>query len=91
MFSNMPIEADVSPLPSELTTPPVTKMCLAMKPFLALVVPWKRRTACGGVRRLRCLALVFTLPQSWPGNQPGSASATLHSRQRLRTDFADRA
>src|SRR5579883_463441 len=29
LFSNnMPIEAEVSPLPSELTTPPVTKMCL---------------------------------------------------------------
>src|SRR5262249_7526873 len=26
--SNMPIEAEVSPLPRELTTPPVTKMCL---------------------------------------------------------------
>jgi hypothetical protein len=24
----MPMEAQVSPLPSELTTPPVTKMCL---------------------------------------------------------------
>src|SRR5262249_2238430 len=28
---SMPIEALVSPLPSELTTPPVTKMCLGMK------------------------------------------------------------
>src|SRR5689334_24105741 len=28
----MPMEAHVSPLPRELTTPPVTKMCLAMKP-----------------------------------------------------------
>src|SRR5687767_1240952 len=27
--SNMPIDAQVRPLPSELTTPPVTKMCLA--------------------------------------------------------------
>src|SRR3954467_6483019 len=27
----MPIDAQVSPLPSELTTPPVTKMCLAIK------------------------------------------------------------
>ena len=27
-----PIEALVSPLPSELTTPPVTKMCLVMVP-----------------------------------------------------------
>src|SRR4051794_3390626 len=27
----MPIEAQVSPLPSELTTPPVTKICLAMR------------------------------------------------------------
>src|SRR5438105_1501221 len=26
----MPIEAQVSPLPRELTTPPVTKMCLAI-------------------------------------------------------------
>ena len=29
--SNMPIEALVSPLPSELTTPPVTKICLLMR------------------------------------------------------------
>src|SRR5436189_6482620 len=29
--SNMPIEAQVSPLPRELTTPPVTKMCLAIR------------------------------------------------------------
>src|SRR6266853_89283 len=29
--SNSPIAAEVSPLPSELTTPPVTKMCLVMK------------------------------------------------------------
>jgi hypothetical protein len=28
----MPIEAHVSPLPSELTTPPVTKMCFVMSP-----------------------------------------------------------
>src|SRR5438105_4398617 len=27
----MPMEAQVRPLPSELTTPPVTKMCLAIK------------------------------------------------------------
>jgi hypothetical protein len=27
----MPIEALVRPLPSELTTPPVTKMCLLIK------------------------------------------------------------
>src|SRR4051794_11384146 len=26
----MPMDAEVSPLPSELTTPPVTKMCFAM-------------------------------------------------------------
>jgi hypothetical protein len=26
----MPIDALVSPLPSELTTPPVTKMCFVM-------------------------------------------------------------
>ena len=30
----MPIEALVSPLPSELTTPPVTKICLVMKQSL---------------------------------------------------------
>src|SRR5690348_4706264 len=30
--SNRPIAAAVSPLPSELTTPPVTKMCLVMTP-----------------------------------------------------------
>ena len=29
--SSMPIDALVSPLPSELTTPPVTKMCLVMR------------------------------------------------------------
>lgn len=29
--NNMPIEALVSPLPSELTTPPVTKMCFVME------------------------------------------------------------
>src|SRR5437016_1227836 len=28
----MPTDALVSPLPNELTTPPVTKMCLAMSP-----------------------------------------------------------
>src|SRR5438128_3267268 len=28
--SSMPMEAAVRPLPNELTTPPVTKMCLAM-------------------------------------------------------------
>src|SRR6516162_5931115 len=28
--SSMPIDAQVSPLPRELTTPPVTKMCLAI-------------------------------------------------------------
>ena len=31
LLSNMPIEALVSPLPSELTTPPVTKICLLME------------------------------------------------------------
>src|SRR5579884_2016126 len=30
--SSMPIEAQVRPLPRELTTPPVTKMCLLMSP-----------------------------------------------------------
>src|SRR5947209_6806514 len=29
----MPIEAQVRPLPSELTTPPVTKICFAMSPL----------------------------------------------------------
>src|SRR4029077_7913565 len=29
--SNMPIEALVRPLPSELTTPPVTKICLVIR------------------------------------------------------------
>src|SRR3954447_1330970 len=28
--NSMPIDAQVNPLPSELTTPPVTKMCLAI-------------------------------------------------------------
>ncbi len=28
--SSIPIDAEVSPLPRELTTPPVTKMCLVM-------------------------------------------------------------
>ena len=34
--SSMPIEALVSPLPSELTTPPVTKMCLVMEEELGV-------------------------------------------------------
>ena len=38
--SSMPIEAQVSPLPSELTTPPVTKMCLAIEvPSARFIVP----------------------------------------------------
>ena len=38
--SSMPIDALVSPLPSELTTPPVTKMCLAMdmRTFLVTMI-----------------------------------------------------
>src|SRR3954447_9012001 len=32
----MPIEAEVSPLPRELTTPPVTKICLAIAPPSAI-------------------------------------------------------
>src|SRR5579862_754744 len=34
--SNMPMQADVRPLPKELTTPPVTKMNLAMKADLVI-------------------------------------------------------
>src|SRR5437773_867742 len=34
--SSMPIEALVRPLPRELTTPPVTKMCLATPVFLGM-------------------------------------------------------
>src|SRR5947209_5875694 len=37
----MPIEAHVKPLPSELTTPPVTKMCLA------IAVPLRRSYRAG--------------------------------------------
>jgi hypothetical protein len=37
----MPIEAQVNPFPKELTTPPVTKMCLAI---LALSTQKNRKT-----------------------------------------------
>src|SRR5438552_10252792 len=42
----MPIEALVSPLPSELTTPPVTKMCFGMS---AIPGEW-----CGESKRILC-------------------------------------
>ncbi len=46
--SSMPIEALVSPLPSELTTPPVTKMCLVMRARLGWgVYPPRKRRAVG--------------------------------------------
>src|SRR5947209_19770599 len=38
--SSIPIEAQVSPLPSELTTPPVTKICLAMEVPSPRCRPW---------------------------------------------------
>ena len=44
--SNMPIEALVSPLPSELTTPPVTKMCLLIKIAFPRKVPSNQRNHC---------------------------------------------
>ncbi len=39
--SSMPIDALVSPLPSELTTPPVTKICFGhgSGTFLVTVIP----------------------------------------------------
>jgi hypothetical protein len=41
----MPIDALVSPFPSELTTPPVTKMCLVIEdpPDDSILLPQKPR------------------------------------------------
>ena len=47
--SSMPIEAQVSPLPSELTTPPVTKICLAMRGG-PLRTDWSGRAGSRGRR-----------------------------------------
>src|ERR1051326_3788589 len=53
--SNNPIEALVIPLPRELTTPPVTKMCLAIDRG-PLFRPKKRQKPTGASRGLGAVA-----------------------------------
>ena len=65
----MPIEALVSPLPSELTTPPVTKICLVMEPN-----SWKERVGNSrGVEkgdRHRATTLIRPPNPRWLGAGP---------------------
>src|SRR5579872_1311713 len=61
----MPIEAAVSPFPSDETTPPVTKMCFVGPRFLGTGAP-PRRAAMGASPRSiltrRCDVLGETVP-----------------------------
>ena len=61
LLSSRPREAAVMPLPSPVTTPPVTKMCLVMPP----VPSW-----CGSRRSERSRRR--TLRSQPPGNAPGA-------------------
>ena len=78
--SSMPIDAQVNPLPSELTTPPVTKMCLAIASLSMIVFICTAHSKC---RSIPCA-----------GRNDDSSldqNASLHSKRRcMRTWIANR-
>jgi hypothetical protein len=43
LLSSLPIDATVTPLPIEETTPPVTNMNLAIVLLLSTILPWADR------------------------------------------------
>src|SRR3954452_20871650 len=78
----MPMEAQVRPLPSELTTPPVTKMCLVC---LGAEEAGKGGPSWGGARR-RTATILPDPPR--PGTREGASGGRGGAEHPARRDEA---